>query len=82
MKMKRIIVSVALLTSVLGVAVQPATANNAGRNCPDSFGDPVSEDTREDGVFVDKNGDDLVCEKPLPGVGNEGFFNVIDNNMP
>jgi hypothetical protein len=79
MKMKGIIVSVAVLTSALGVAVQPATANNAGRNCPDSF-QRVSESEREEGPSIDRNGDDLICQTALPGVGNEGFFNVIDNN--
>jgi hypothetical protein len=79
MKMKRMILSAALLTSVLGVAVGPATANNAGRNCPDSF-QRVPESEREEGPSIDRNGDDLVCQRALPGVGNVGFFNVIDNN--
>jgi hypothetical protein len=81
MNMKRIIVSIAVLTSVLGVAAQPATANNAGRGCPDSF-TRVDESTHAEGPSIDRNGDDYVCENQLPGVGNVGFFNVIDNNAP
>ena len=34
----------------------------------------------DEGRAIDRNGDGKVCESQLPGVGNEGFFNVTDNN--
>jgi hypothetical protein len=77
---KRGIASIVILASVLGVGVAPAIAGQAVGRCPDGFTMVSAGRYGDEGRAIDKNGDGKVCETPLPGVGNEGSFNVIDNN--
>ena len=75
---KRLIVSIVISASILGIAAQPAAADKPVRGCPNDFelvkvnrNDPVD-------VAVDLNGDGKICEKPIPAFP-PGSFNVIDN---
>ncbi len=77
---KRGIASIAIVVSVLGAAVGPAAAGQAVGRCPDGFTMVAAGTHGAEGRAIDRNGDGKICESPLPGVGNEGFFNVIDNN--
>ena len=77
---KRVTVSIAILASALGVGVGPATAGQPVGRCPADFDMVPAGSWGAEGRAIDKNGDGKVCEKPLPGGGNEGTFNVIDNN--
>ncbi len=81
MKIRRIILGLMILGSTLGLFARPAAAGEPVADCPDHF-NLVPTETHEEGPSVDKNLDGWVCDKPLPGVGNVGFFNVIDNKFP
>ena len=75
--------SVAMLVGTLSATTSPAGAVKPGRGCPPSFDEigpaelyalfPVSG---FDALFAsfDKNDDDVLCAKGLPGV-----YNTIDN---
>jgi hypothetical protein len=77
---KRGIASIAIVASVLGIGIVPASAGQPVGRCPDSFTMVSAGKHGDEGRAVDKNGDGKVCEAQLPGAGNVGFFNVIDNN--
>ena len=76
---KRLVVSIVISASTLGIAAQPAAADKPIRECPDDFTlakvgkDPVN-------ISVDLNGDGKICEKPSPAAPHdEDNFIVIDN---
>jgi hypothetical protein len=77
---RRGIASIAIVVSVLGAGVGPAAAGQAVGSCPGNFTMVSAGKHGDEGRAVDKNGDGKICEAQLPGVGNVGFFNVIDNN--
>ena len=82
MKIKRSILAIVILGSTLGIFAQPASAGQPIAGCTDSFElKKVNSFTdKELAAATDKNGDGWLCAKALPGVGNEGAFNAIDNN--
>jgi hypothetical protein len=78
MKIKRLILAIAILGSTLGIIAQPASAAPSNIECTASF-EPARASQRELGDEVDKNDNGWVCQKPLPGAGNEGQFNIVDD---
>ena len=78
--LKRGIASIALVASVLAFGAGPAGANQPVGSCNQSFRMVSAGQHGDEGRAIDKNGDGWVCEKPLPGAGNVGLFNVTDNN--
>ena len=75
--------SVAILAGTLAVTASPAGAVKPDRACPPSF-DPITREELRASfpilgfdalfTFYDKNGDDTLCAKSVPGL-----FNTIDN---
>jgi hypothetical protein len=81
MKIRRSILAIALIGSTLGVFAQPASAGQPIAGCTDGFElkKVKSFEQVEAAQATDRNGDGWLCAKALPGVGNEGAFNAIDN---
>jgi hypothetical protein len=79
--LNRTVLAILLIASTLVVGVMPAAAGDkkVGGSCTESFVEIPTSTYPNFGPGIDKNGDGTLCEKPLPGVGNEGFFNVVDN---
>jgi hypothetical protein len=47
--------------------------------CPGTFAEIPTSTYPNLGPALDTNGDGKLCQRPLPGVGNDGNSNVIDN---
>jgi hypothetical protein len=77
--LNRTVLAILLIASTLVVGVAPAAAGGKKVGCTESFVEIPTSKYPNFGPGIDKNGDGTLCEKPLPGVGNEGLFNVVDN---
>jgi hypothetical protein len=79
-RVKRIALAIALAGSTVLAGMMPAAAGEKKvGTCPGPFVSIPTSTYPNQGPLLDTNGDGTLCQIPLPGVGNEGAFNVVDN---
>ena len=73
---KRLIVSTLVCAGMIAISPASALANKPARGCTENFTLDVTSN-HPGSEAIDKNGDGMICFKPIPSSG--GTVNVIDN---
>ncbi len=73
---KRLMVSALVCAAMIAISPTSALADKPVRGCPENY-TPDATSNHPGSEAIDRNGDLMICFKPIPASG--GSVNVIDN---